>query len=230
MTSRPDAAPRRSNTGWLSPLEQRALAWLTPRLPGILTPDRLTVLGLLGCVIALLGYLLAGRHPAGLWLASVGLAVNWFGDSLDGSVARFRGLERPRYGFFLDQSTDVVGQFLFALGLGLSGYIRPEIVAFGFAAYLMMTVQSLLRAQVTRVFHLATAGMGLTEVRCLFFVANTLFYVVPPELSAIRIWGLRYSDLSGLLWIVVNLSLYVTTMFVELKNLARQDNVPPDDQ
>jgi hypothetical protein len=87
----------------------------------------------------------------------------------------------------------------------------------------MMTVQSLLRAQATGVFHLATGGMGLTEVRCLFLVANALFYFVPPDAVGIRIWSLAYSDLGGLLWIVVNVGLYVTTMFAELRSLARQE-------
>lgn len=228
MTADTQKVLRRVNTGWLSPPEQAALAWLTPRLPAWLTPDRLTFLGLLGGAVCCLGYVLAARHPAALWIASVGLAINWFGDSLDGSVARFRGLERLRYGFFLDQSTDVIAQLLFALGLGLSGYIRPEIVALGFATYLMMTVQSLLRAQSSGIFHLATGGMGLTEVRCLFLAANALFFFVPADALAFRDWGLAYPDLGGLAWIVVNVWLYVSTMIAELRDLARQE--PPGDR
>jgi archaetidylinositol phosphate synthase len=228
MASGPHTTLSRSNTGWLSPVERRALDWLTPRLPIWLTPNRLTAIGLLGCIISFIGYLIASSHPACLWLASAGLIVNWFGDSLDGSVARFRGIDRPRYGFFLDQSTDVIGQLLFSLGLGLSGYIRPEIVALGFAAYLMMTVQSLLRAQATGTFHLATGGMGLTEVRCLLLAANALFYFMPPNVFGIRNWSLAYSDLAGLLWIVVNVGLYMTNMFAELRSLARQENPVAD--
>ena len=103
------SAGTRTNSGWLSAAEGRALAWLTPRTPLWLSPDRLTALGLGGAVLALAGYLLAARYPVALWLVNVGLGVNWLGDSLDGHVARARRIERPVYGFFLDQSIDVIG-------------------------------------------------------------------------------------------------------------------------
>jgi archaetidylinositol phosphate synthase len=142
-------------------------------MPPWLTPDRLTAVGLGAVILALAGYVLVTRHPAWLWLVNTVLVLNWLGDSLDGHVAHLRGIERPRYGFFLDQSIDVLSQLLFALGLAMSGYIWPEIVMLSVAAYLMMTVQGLLRVQTTRVFHLATGGMGLTKVRC---PGNILFY------------------------------------------------------
>ena len=148
-----------------------------------------------------------------------------FGDSLDGAVARRRGIERPRYGFFLDQSVDVLSQFLFALGLGLSGYIRLEIAVLGLAAYLTMTAQSLLRAEVSRTFHLASAGFGLTEVRCLFLALNIAFFVKPPLPFEVAGQELGYGDLLGLAWIVANLGLYVAGMVAQLRQLAREE--PP---
>lgn len=224
MTTRDDApATARTNSGLLSTAERRALAWLTPRTPPWLTPDRLTALGLGGAVLALVGYLLAARHPAALWLVNVGLVVNWLGDSLDGHVARARRIERPVYGFFLDQSIDVVSQLLFAIGLAASGYIRPEIVMLGFATYLMMTVQSLLRMNATGTFHLATAGMGLTEVRCLFLVANAAFFFVPPWPFEVAGIAIAYPDLFGLIWIATNIGLYVATLIAEGRRLAQQD-------
>ena len=229
MTPGSGSPPSRTNSGWLAAAERRALDWLAPRTPRWLTPDRLTALGLAGAVLAMAGYLLAARHPVALWLVSMALVVNWFGDSLDGHVARLRGIERPRYGFFLDQSIDVISQLLFALGLAASGYIRPEIVMLGLAAYLMMTVQSLLRAQATGVFHLATGGMGLTEVRCLFVVANALFYFVPPWPFPVLGMTLTYADFLGLGWIVTNVGLYVSTMITELGELARREPPRRDD-
>ncbi len=224
MTTQDTAsATPRTNSGLLSAAERRALAWLTPRTPLWLTPDRLTALGLGGAVVALAGYLLAARHPSALWLVNVGLIVNWLGDSLDGHVARARRIERPVYGFFLDQSIDVVSQLLFAIGLAASGYIRAEIVMLGFATYLMMTVQSLLRMKATGVFHLATGGMGLTEVRCLFLVANALFYFVPPWPFEAAGMALAYPDLFGLIWIATNISLYVVTLVAESRRLAQRD-------
>lgn len=217
---------RRTNSGLLSPAERLALDWLGPRMPLWLTPNRLTAVGLVAAILALAGYLLATRHPAWLWLVNAALVLNWLGDSLDGHVARLRGIERPRYGFFLDQSTDVLSQLLFALGLAASGYIRPEIVMLGLAAYLMMTVQGLLRAQVTGVFHLATGGMGLTEVRCLFVIGNILFYFARPWPFTVAGLTLRYSDLLGLLWIVSNVGLYVWTMTAVLRQIVRHEPVP----
>lgn len=216
---------QRTNTGLLSFAERRALDWLGPRVPSCLTPNRLTAVGLGAAVLALAGYLLARYHPAWFWLVNAALVLNWLGDSLDGHVARLRGIERPRYGFFLDQSTDVLSQLLFALGLAASGYIRPEIVMLGLAAYLMMTVQGLLRVQTTGVFHLASGGMGLTEVRCLFVIGNTLFYFAPPWPFTFAGLTLRYSDLLGLLWIVSNIALYGWTMAAVLRQIVRHEPI-----
>jgi phosphatidylglycerophosphate synthase len=224
MNAKPQTSLRRVNEGWLAEPERRVLDRLAPRLPRWMTPGRLTVLGLLGAVLTLVSYLLAIRHPAALWLVNLGLLINWFGDSLDGAVARLRGMERPRYGFFLDQSTDVVAQALFSLGLGLSGYIRPEIVGAGFAAFLMMTVQSLLRAEVTNEFHLAAGKMGLTELRCLFVIMNILFYLVPPQPLQWAATTLTYADVLGTAWILGTLYLYGTTMLAELRRLNAEDD------
>lgn len=215
----------RVNDGWLSTPEERALAWLAVRIPSWLSPDRLTALGFAGAIIAFLGYVAARHCPAALWLVNIGLLVNWFGDSLDGKAARQQGIERPRYGFFLDQSVDVVGQFLFAIGLGLSGYMRLEIAAIGLAVYLMMTVQGLLRTAVTRVFRLAAGGMGLTEIRCMFVALNCLFYFLPPHPLPMDGMDISYADLLGLAWIAANLGLYVVVMIAELKGLAREEPV-----
>ena len=219
---------QRSNSGWLATVEARALDFLAVRLPHFITPNQLTALGFSGAVLAFVGYALAAHHAAFLWLVEVGLILNWYGDSLDGRVARLRGRERPRYGFFLDQSVDILAQALFSLGLGMSGYIRPEIVAAGFAAYLMMTAQSLLRAHSTGVFHLATGGMGLTEVRCLFLVANAVLYFVPPRPFQIGSTTFAYPDPFGIVWILTNIVLYVVAMVTELKNLAREEPNEPE--
>lgn len=226
MSSERNETLARHNDGWLSPLEKRALAWLAPRVPAWLSPNGLTGLGFAGSVAAFFGYALAAGQPAWLWLVNAGLVVNWLGDSLDGSVARSRGIERPRFGFFLDQSTDVLGQFLFAMGLAISGYMPIGIAVTGLAVYLMMSVQGLLRAEVSRVFHLATGGFGLTELRCLLIVVNILFFLVPPRPFRIAGIDTTYAELLGLAWIAVTIGLYLATMIAEGRRLAREEPLP----
>ena len=218
---------RRINTGWLSLPEQRLLRWFARRIPAGVTPDGLTMLGLAGAVLALLGYVLCWQTSAALWLVNLAIVVNWFGDSLDGTVARRRGIERPNYGFYLDQCVDILAQALFALGLALSGYIRPEIVATGLVTFLMITAQSLLYAHATGDFHLAAGGFGYTETRCLFFAANALFYFWPPV--RFDLWGasLAYSDILGVLWSAANLCMFMVAMIQALRRLAKDDPVPP---
>jgi len=223
MFSHANSMPSRSNTGWLATVENRVLDWLAPRVPRWATPDRLTGIGFSGATVAAVAYAFAAHRPAFLWLVDVGLILNWYGDSLDGRVARLRGRERPRYGFFLDQSIDIAAQALFALGLGLSGYVRPEIVAAGFAAYMMMTAQSLLRAHSSGVFRLATGGLGLTEVRCLFVLANAILFFIPPWPIRIGAASLAYPDFFGIIWILTNVALYVVGMVAELKALAHEE-------
>src|SRR5262249_39593525 len=133
MQSDSRATLSRSNDGWLSTPEQHLIEWLAPRLPRWTTPNQLTALGFAGALTALAGYLLVSWLPLTLWLVNIGLIINWLGDSLDGKVARMKGIDRPRYGLFLDQSVDVLAQLLFAVGLALSGYVRLEIAAMGFA-------------------------------------------------------------------------------------------------
>lgn len=217
---------RRINGGWLSKVERRLLDWLAPRVPGIVEPDHLTLLGLAGATLTLIGYALSRDAPIALGLVNLGLVVNWFGDSLDGGIARLRSMTRPRYGFYLDQCVDLLAQAVFSLGLGISGYLRPEVVAIGFAIYLMMTSQSLLHAHATGDFHLAAAGIGLTETRCLFIAVNTAFYLWPPMISNCGTFRLAYSDVLGLLWSAINLVLFLRAMMKTLHGLAKDDPIP----
>mgnify|MGYP001807094454 CR=1 FL=1 len=218
----------RSNRGWLSVPEQRLILWIAPRLPAWMSPDLLTALGFAASLVAFAAYAVAPGNPEWLWAVNAALVVNWFGDSLDGAVARRRGIERPRFGFFLDQSIDVLSQFLFAIGLGLSGFVSMEVAAIGLATYFMMTAQSLLRAELSRTFQLASAGFGLTEVRCLLLAVNVTFYFKPPELFSLAGVSLGYGDVLGIIWIIVNLGLYVAGMTGELMRLAREAS--PDDE
>ena len=171
---------RRLNEGLWQPLERPLLQWLAVRLPARMTPDDLTAIGLCGAALAFAGYALSRWHPGFLWLATAGLAVNWFGDSLDGTLARLRKAERPRYGFFIDHTTDVFAQVLIALGLGLSSYVRFEIACLALIAYLAVAVYTFVRTNVFGVLQISFNGVGPTEVRIGLILINLWFFLAKP--------------------------------------------------
>ena len=216
---------RRRNEGVLQFLERPALRWLSASLPGWVTPDMLTATGFAGGIIAAAGYALAAQNPAMLWIASAGILVNWFGDSLDGNVARVRGIERPAYGFFLDNTTDVLEYAVFAVGMGLSGYVRWELVLATLAAFYMMMLLELIKARVTNVFQISFAGVGLTEVRALFILVNLVMYFIPPEPFVIVGVTTTYPNVISALWIAIQGATFLVIMFQTLRELAVQD--PP---
>lgn len=162
----------------LACVERRAIAYLVRRLPPEVTPDGLTAVGVLGACVTFAAYAACAYDIRFIWLASLGLAIHWFGDSLDGSLARFRRIERPRYGFFLDQNIDVLGNLLIAGGLAASPFIRWESAALCLVGYHMLSIYALVRAVVEREFHLAVFSSGPTEVRLLIILMNTLIALV----------------------------------------------------
>lgn len=155
----------RIHRSWLAHHERLTLTWLAGGLPAWVTPDRLTLLGLFGALLTGVSYVACLASPRMLWLACLGLVLNWFGDSLDGSLARFRGIERPRYGFFVDHSTDVVSQMLIFLGLGLSPYMRFDMACLALLSYWLAALYTFIRAIATRVFQISYFGIGPTEIR-----------------------------------------------------------------
>jgi phosphatidylglycerophosphate synthase len=219
------SALRRDNRGLLQFLEQPALQCLASHMPSWVRPDMLTGTGFAGAVVAAVGYAFAGDHPAMLWLASFGILLNWFGDSLDGSLARFQRIERPTYGFFLDNATDVLEYGLFAIGFGLSGYLPWPVVLATLAAFYMVLLLGLIKAQVTGVFQIAFAGIGLTEVRCAFILVNAALYFIPPQPLMIGRFSVTYPGLIALAWIAVQVATFLVVMVQTLRLLSVQD--PP---
>ena len=172
---------RRVAPSLLSPLERPLLLWLAARLPRGVTPDRLTLLGLAGAMISGAGYLLSRQQPALLWLASLGLLINWFGDSLDGTLARHRGIERPAYGFFVDHVTDLFSQLFIGLGLALCGRIHPAAGALALIAYLMAVAATMIARTVTGEMAQSLGRAGPTEIRLLLVGLNVLLLLRPPQ-------------------------------------------------
>lgn len=163
----------------LGKAEKKALLWLAARMPAWVVPDTLTAIGLLASVIIFLGYALSFFNINWLWLASFGFVIQWFGDSLDGTLARYRKIERPRYGFFVDHIIDAVSEALVFIGLGLSPFVRFDLALLALIGYLMVSVYVYLVTYVNGVFRISYAGLGPTEMRLLAIIANTAVYFLP---------------------------------------------------
>lgn len=171
-------AHKRVNDTLLGPLERPALAWLVARMPPWMTPDILTAIGVSGSLVIFLGYVLTHYHHGFLWLASLGFVINWFGDSLDGTLARYRDIQRPRYGFFIDHTMDAVSECLIFIGLGISPYVRLEIACLALIGYLLLSVLTYVRTCVDGVFKISYTGLGPTEIRAIAILANTLIFSI----------------------------------------------------
>jgi len=169
----------RSHTSLLAGLEKRALLWIAKRLPARVNPDHLTVLGFVSLVATGALYWNARTNRWAVLLAIGGLALNWFGDSLDGTLARVRNQQRPRYGFYVDHVLDAVGTFFLMSGLALSGFMTPA-VAYGFLiAYLLLSIEIYLTTYTIGTFHLSYWSFGPTELRILLAVGSMVVLFRP---------------------------------------------------
>ena len=166
-------------TSVLAPLEKRTLIWLAHRMPPGVDSDHLTGLALVAMFLAGLSYWLASVTPVGLLLVVVCLAVNWFGDSLDGTLARVRNQQRPRYGFYIDHVVDAFGALFLLGGLGLSGYMSPWVALALLAAYLILCVETFLATYALGTFKMSYFKVGPTELRILLAIGNLTLLVHP---------------------------------------------------
>jgi archaetidylinositol phosphate synthase len=173
----------RMMTGLSAPFERRALAWLAARVPARIGSDHLTSLGAVAMFAAGCCYWLAGTHRLALLGVVVCLAVNWLGDSLDGTVARVRHRERPRYGFYVDHVLDMFGACFLLAGLALSGLMTPLVALGLLVAFLMLCLEVFLATYCTATFRLGFARIGPTELRIVLAI-GTLVLLVRPEVHA----------------------------------------------
>jgi len=170
MTNFKDA--RREQTSLLAPLERAALRGLARRMPARVNSDHLSLLGLLAMLLAGVFYAASGRSPLLLHLVNVCIFLNWFGDSLDGTLARFRDRQRPRYGFYVDHIIDTFGTMFLILGLAISGYMSERVAAVVLVIFLMLAINSYLAAYALGIFKISQWKMGPTEIRLLLVVGN----------------------------------------------------------
>jgi archaetidylinositol phosphate synthase len=167
----------RKQLSFLARVEKQVLIWLAGRMPAWLNSDHLTLLGFVAMFAAGLCYWAASRDRRALIGVIVALAVNWFGDSLDGTLARVRQRQRPRYGFYVDHITDAIGTFFLMGGLALSSYMNPFIALGLLIAYFLLSIEVYLTTYTIGSFHLSFWSFGPTELRLLLCIGNiALFY------------------------------------------------------
>jgi phosphatidylglycerophosphate synthase len=175
--------------------EARLLRWLAARIPPWIGPDHLTALGFASTLAAAALYATSARWPWLVLLVNVALAGNWFGDSLDGTLARFRQCPRPRYGFYVDHLLDSVGAVALLGGLALSGLMAPALAIAVLVAYLLVSAETFLATYTLGRFTIAHAGIGGTELRIVLAAANMAAFFLPAPL----VFGLRLFDVLGAL-------------------------------
>lgn len=226
---------KRVNDILLGPLERPALKWLAAHTPARVTPDMMSAIGVAGALITLLGYALSQLDRNFLWLASLGFVINWFGDSLDGTIARYRHIERPRYGYFIDHTLDAFCQIMVFVGLGLTPYVDFRISLLCLVAYMLLSVLVYVRTYVVGHFQLSYGKLGPTEVRVIAILLNLGMY-----LGGIRPAGLTW-QLAGRMTIsiydVIVLAVaallayfFVTSWWAQARQLAKLEPAPKPNQ
>lgn len=219
--------PKRINDILLGPLERPALAWLAAHMPAWVVPDVLTAIGCLAAVVVAAGYWLSNFHPAFLWLASFGFLLNWFGDSLDGTLARYRKIERPRYGFFIDHTVDALNTTLIILGMGLSPYLKFELASMALIGYLLLSILVYINTYVNGVFKITFSRLGPTEARAIAILVNTLVFFFGDIVLPLPVIGeLSLFNAAVMVSIFLMFLFYVVSTIHEARELAEAERPP----
>ena len=213
----------RINDILLGPLERPAIDWLVKHMPKWVTSDHLTFLGLFAAVMIGASYWATKYNDNFLWLASFGFILNWFGDSLDGNLARYRKMTRPKYGYYIDHIVDTISEITIFIGLGLSPYVNFNLAMFGLIGYLCMTIQVYITTNVRGVFKISYGKFGPTEIRAIAILANTfIFFVKNPRIHLpFGEYGL-YDLIVGIVVILLFVIFFIT-IYREARTLDRED-------
>jgi archaetidylinositol phosphate synthase len=214
---------KRITTTFLSFIEKPLLHFLVAHLPRRIKPDHLTLLGLFGSVLTGLGYFLSSYSPYYLWLSSFGLLVNWFGDSLDGSLARYRHIERPVYGFYIDHAIDSMTMVLIGIGAGLSPYARFDCALFALIGYLLVSILVYLNTCVSGVFKISFYGFGPTEIRLFIIIINTVIFFHGAGQFHFRGMDISLLDVAAIFLAIILFAFYILSVFVDGRKLKRME-------
>ncbi len=221
----------RIQTSILNRLEKKALIRLAEHMPKWVTSDMLTWLGFAAAVAYAFFCWLANKNVRYLWLSSFCLVLNWFGDALDGSVARVRGIQRPKYGFFIDHSVDALTTCLFCIGLGLTPFMNLNIALFIMLGYLSLSLYTYLGTWIFGEFRLTYGGLGPTEVRLILIAVSILYIYNPFGTWTLNLFDKHWTvyDLAGVAVAVILFFLYITSIIKDAKKLRNGSAEEDDD-
>lgn len=221
---------KRIQTSVLNALEKKILIWLAERQPKWMTSDVLTFIGVVGSIVVAIGYALSNYNVAWLWLATAGFFINWYGDSLDGTLARVRNTQRPIYGFYLDHCVDGITMTIMCVGAGLSQMLNLSIAMGVLVVYLLLSISVYINAHLKGEFKLTFAGMGPTEFRLIMMIINTIFIYASPvrdfEMDICVLGNnmcLGSFDFIGLVIMVILAVIYFNNFIHDAKGYAKID-------
>lgn len=227
------ADAKRIQASVLNTLEKKVLIWLAERQPKWMTSDILTYIGSFGALIVASGYILSAWNINFLWLSSWGFIINWYGDSLDGTLARVRKTQRPVYGYYIDHTIDAINEVMIFVGIGLSGLMHMEIALLALVIYLLITINVSINAHLKKEFKLTYANMGPTEFRIIMIIINTLFALIRPLRDFLHCFSLCGHDFAmsaldyiGIAVIIVLALIHLTTVRNDIKGYAEIDPAP----
>lgn len=210
---------RRVHSGWLNSLEAPVVARLTPKVPDFLQPDHLSLLSVLGALVCAVGLVGCRLSSWFLILVIAGLVANWFGDSFDGAVARYRRRERPRVGFLIDRCADTMSFVIMIFALGFSPFLQLHLALMLLVAYLINSIYGLMKLVVDGVQVIGASGVGATEGRLVIGVWAVAFQLAHVNPSSYLISGVPVFDVACGVALMGVAALFVVRIF---KDIDRQ--------
>jgi len=214
----------RVNRALTASVEKRVLEWMAHRAPLWLNSDHLTALGLLAQIGAGAAYALSRRNPSALLLVILCIILNWLGDSLDGTLARVRRQQRPRYGFYVDHMVDILGSVALMLGLGVSGFLHWQTALAMLIAFLILAGESYLATYTLSRFQLSQGLFGPTEIRILLIAGNVALLRSPYA----TIFGYRMLlfDIGGVIAAISMFAMAIILCIRHTAQLYREEPLP----
>jgi archaetidylinositol phosphate synthase len=211
----------------LARLERRFLPWLAGRLPRWVLPDDMTAVGVLAAFAICVAYQLSNESLAWLWVASALLVVQWLGDSLDGTLARVRRIQRPRYGYYLDHLVDAISTAAIGIGLGLSPFMLLSVATLIVVAYLTLSINVYLESFALGRFRLGYGLLGPTEIRAILIALNTALALEIGLDFRLAEVNLTVFDVVGIAIAGAMLAMLVGRAFGNLRTLAKEEPAAP---